>query len=358
MFPRAGRKPFTALTGLRQTIAMKSWHETARVFAELERLHENGETAVLATLVRLEGSSYRRAGAKLLIRLDGSLLGQVSGGCLEEDLRERALKLLAARGAPELVHYDTGADEDVLWGLGLGCNGKLDILIQRCEPAVGAQVRAEIRQRLAGGEAFAIRTVLDGPEAGRVVVGPPFTDEKTGITLDADARVFVDHLEPPPDLLVAGAGDDAIPLVRLAADAGFRVTLVDHRKTHLTESRFPAAARRVAVRPGKAPADLPAHVRSYAVIMTHNAALDAAWAVRVAAGAAPYIGLLGPRARRDEILKALPPESHPRVFGPVGLDIGATGAEQIAVSIVAELLAVDAGRAGGSLRDRATAIHA
>ncbi|HMP77636.1 MAG TPA: XdhC family protein [Kiritimatiellia bacterium] len=337
---------------------MKSWHETSRVFAELERLHEKGESAVLATLVRLEGSSYRRPGAKLLIRADGSLLGQVSGGCLEEDLRERAVKLLAARGAPELVHYDAGADEDVLWGLGLGCNGKLDILLQRCEPAAGAQVRAEIRQRLAGREAFAIRTLLDGPEAGRQVVGPPFTDEKTGIALDDDARAFVDHLEPPPDLLVAGAGDDAIPLVRLAAEAGFRVTVVDHRKTHLTEVRFPAATRRVVARPEKAPGDLPGHVRSYAVIMMHNAALDAAWAARVAAGASPYIGLLGPRARRDELMKALPSEAHARVFGPVGLDIGAEGAEQIAVSIVAELLAIDAGRAGGFLRDRAGAIHA
>ncbi len=336
---------------------MKSWGETERIFREIHALMGAGRACALATLVRLEGSGYRRPGAKLLIRDDGSPAGQVSGGCLESDLRERAQRLLSARGAPELVHYDTGGNEDTLWGLGLGCNGKLDIFLQRIAPDDPVEQLPALLARLSGDEAFALSTPLEGPGAGRIAPGPPLPVGQTGIAAESGVPMFVDHLAPPPDVVVVGAGDDAMPLVRLAARAGFRVTLVDHRAAYATAARFPDAASLVVARPGSAGLEAPGGARTYAVVMNHALALDKAWALHFAATAAPYIGLLGPAKRRDEILAALPPEGRARVYGPIGLDIGAEGAEQIAIGIVAEILALDAGRAAGFLRGSSGPLH-
>ncbi len=336
---------------------MKTWRETSAVFAEIGRLHAAGQPVALATLIRIEGSSYRRIGARLLIRTDGSILGQVSGGCLEADLRERALRMLAEGGAPEVVRYDTGNDENQVWGLGMGCNGRLDVFLQTIAPP-SEPVLAEIRSRFDASESFAIRTVLDGPDAGEILVGPPFTDEKSGIVADGPHRTFVHHLDPPPDLVVVGAGENAAPLVRFAADVGFRVMVVDHREAALSPAVFPAAHRLIRARPEAPPPELPNRVNMYVVLMTHTFDLDRGWLQHFIGTAAPYIGLLGHRARRDELLAGLAPESRARVYGPVGLDIGAEGAEQIAISIIAEILSLVAGRTAGFLRDRTAPIHA
>lgn len=335
---------------------MKTWRETMRVFDEVARLHGAGRGAVLATLVRLEGSSYRRPGAKLLVRDDGSLLGNVSGGCLENDLRERALALLRA-GGTAAVHYDTGEDESVVWGLGLGCNGRIDIFLQACGPRAQDGVIAEIRRRLDGNAPFVLRTEIDGPRAGAWSLHDAGPGQRTGFSGEEGARGFLDVLEPPADLVVVGAGDDAVPLVRIAVEAGFRVTVVDHRAAYLRADLFPGARRLVCARPDDAAPEIPSHARAFVVVKNHAIAHDKAWARRFAATEAPYIGLLGPKARRDDILASLAPAQRARAFGPIGLDLGAEGAEQIALSIVAEALALQAGRAGGHLRDRAAPIH-
>lgn len=336
---------------------MKTWRETNAVFSEAARVLHEGESVAIATLIRIEGSSYRRVGARLLIRRDGFILGQVSGGCLEADLRERAMRMIAEEGEPEVVRYDTGADENVVWGLGMGCNGRLDVFLQVLSPPEDPVI-ARIRERFAGIDSFAIRTMLDGPEAGRMLVGPPFTDEKSGIVIDDGERMFVHHLDAPPHLVVVGAGEDAIPLVRIAADVGFRVTVVDHREAALSAANFPTARKLIHARPDAVPADVPGNIQTYAVLKTHNFELDRDWLAHFARTGAPYIGLLGPRSRRDKLASELPLEAQARVFGPVGLDIGAEGAEQIAISILAEILALESGRTAGFLRDRATPIHA
>jgi xanthine dehydrogenase accessory factor len=324
---------------------MKIWNETAWVYGELAQRLARGETAAVATLIRLEGSSYRRPGAKLLIAQDGTLVGNVSGGCLEEDLRERGRRVQQT-GRPERVHYDTGSDENVVWGLGLGCDGRLDLWLQPFRPGDQAEVVAALLERLRGRTPFFLK--LSMPE-GRLEL--PVAGEAAG-------EDFVEHLEPPADLVVVGAGEDARPVVRLAAEAGFRVTVVDHRSAFLTPERFPAAQRLVAARPEKGLGDLPAHGQTLVILMTHAVALDRAWARLWADTSVSYIGLLGPQARRAEITRHLPPASLPRVYGPVGLDLGAEGAEQIALSILAEALAVRAGRDGGHLRARTAPLHA
>ena len=303
---------------------MTSWREAEQVFAEMERLRAAGRRCALATLTRTRGSAYRRAGARLLIRDDGTWLGNVSGGCLEADLRERALRAMQT-GRPETVHYVTGGDTDVAWGLGLGCNGELELHL---EPGPHGGTGDVLRQ-------------LRGEEPVKIRAGD-----------------FEQTLEPPPHVLVAGAGDDAVPLVRLAAESGFRVWVLDHRRDWLRRELFPEAWRVCASRPESPPADLPRGARALAVVKNHHLELDRAWALRFAEAGVRYLGLLGPRARREEILKSLPAAARAAVFGPAGLDIGAEGPEQIALCIVAELLAVIAGRGGGFLRDRAAPLHA
>ncbi|MBW7907960.1 MAG: XdhC family protein [Kiritimatiellae bacterium] len=337
---------------------MKSWQETTRVFTEIKRLFDAGESVALSTLVKIEGSSYRRPGAKLLIRADGSMLGQVSGGCLEVDLRERAQQMLETAAPPTLVHYDTGADDNTLWGLGLGCDGKLDAFLQRLDPKRDAESITHVLKHLLGLEAFAMRTALDGPHSGAIHTGPPTLGGASGIVANDGEREFVDYLEPPPDLVVVGAGDDSIPLVALAAQAGFRVTVVDHRSAHLTHERFPDAQQRVQRRAEAGLAALPQHGHTYVVIKNHAIAIDKAWAALFAETPVPYIGLMGPKSRREDILESLPDAVRPRIYGPAGLDVKAEGGEQIAVSIVAEMLAVHAGREGGFLRQRSGSIHA
>jgi xanthine/CO dehydrogenase XdhC/CoxF family maturation factor len=167
-------------------------------------------------------------------------------------------------------------------------------------------------------------------------------------------RVFAEFLDPPPWLAVIGAGDDAIPLARFAADVGFRVAVIDHRQAFLETHRFPDAKHRICARPDDAVSDVELD-RAYAVIMTHSLNLDTGWVERLVGTAAPSIGLLGPRTRTARILAGV--DGGSRVYGPVGLDLGADGPEQVAVSVLAEVLAVRAGREPRHLRERTEAIH-
>lgn len=324
---------------------MKKWQETERLFERLHTVLSAGGAGVLALVTHIEGSTYRRPGAKLLIEADGRMVGNVSGGCLEADVRENALQVLAD-GASRRIHYDTGEAEDQVWGMGLGCNGKVDIGLLRLDAGHLNEINA-VLQRLKGDQPFVVSYDLT-VGTFQVIDGAPTTS----------AAVFGDRFEPPPTLLICGAGEDALPLAALADTIGFRVVVADHRPAYLTEERFPMARLRVVVRPENSlPDELKLNERTLAVVKTHVLQHDAAWVQGLLASDAPYIGLLGPRDRRDEILKQVDPQHHPRIYGPIGLDVGGEGPEQVALSIVAEALAVWHGRNGASLRQRATPIH-
>jgi xanthine dehydrogenase accessory factor len=357
---------------------MKHWQETYRVFEEIAKLAVAGRPSALAMIVRLEGSAYRQPGAKLLVRDDGTMIGNVSGGCLENDVREMGLKAMRS-GAPQMPHYDTSGNEDIIWGMGVGCNGKVDILVIPFTAA--GDVVQSVRDLLKGDEPFAISAVIAPRErAGRLLVSGrggnlgttgaaaldveaaagaarQLAQRKSGLYICGDVQIFTEVLLPPPDAVIIGAGDDSIPLVRLAADCGFRVTLVDHRPAFLTKERFPDAIRLVPARPEDV-VRLPASANTLVVVKAHILVQDRAWVQRYASTPVPYIGLLGSRSRREEVLGSLTPEQRGRVYGPVGLDLGAEGPEQVAVSIAAELMAVWAKRAPGHLRDRKQSIHA
>jgi xanthine dehydrogenase accessory factor len=438
---------------------MNHWKETAEILSRLIELEATGQRAALATVVDIVGSAYRRPGAKLLIEDGGGTMGSVSGGCLEADVREVAQAVVAS-GVPSLRHYNTG-DEDPVWGLGLGCNGLVDVFVQPATEGPLAALSGRLRQLLAGDSALALATVVadaEPPELGRVLavveaapeaareaparaagkvpgeapreasagaegrelempgaagrapaapelvhgsLGTPELDRqvvarirsllasgRSGVQTIAGRRVFVEALPPPRHLLICGAGDDARPLVAYADDAGFRVTLLDHRPALLAAEWFPQAARRVVARPEDPDLELPPAARSLAVVKTHSLAHDREWVRRLLAAGLPYVGVLGPRGRTDNILRSIAAGDHAdrrdpaepadrgdpadrraggaglgggerdRVFGPVGLDLGADGPRQVALSIVAELLAFTAGREARHLSARREAIHA
>ena len=352
---------------------MKQWQETLQI---LERVERSDQPIALATIVRIEGSSYRRPGAKLLIEDGGPTLGGVSGGCLEADVREVGLAVLRD-GLCRLRHYETGARDDIVWGFGLGCDGTVEILVQPLTEDA-RRVLSRVRELLEGDRRLAVSTVLSGDAAGRVVlVDPDGVGDGATARLDPEvaargkeclargqstqwgedsARVFTEVYEPPPRLVIFGAGDDAMPLTEFASRIGFRVTLVDHRPAYLKPERFPQAAQLVARRPEEGLHDLPFGSETYAVVMTHSLAHDLEWVGHLLGTDVAYVGLLGPRARTDKVLEKVGGEGLDRVFGPVGLDIGADGPEQIALCIVAELLAVRSAREPGHLREREGAV--
>ena len=360
---------------------MKHWHELGQILDRLLRLARAGRPAALAIVTRIRGSAYRRPGAKLLIEGDRSFLGGISGGCLEEDVRQVGLQVLAS-GLPRWLHYETGDDDNRVWGLGLGCDGEVDIAVVPISTEVALGTWARVRELLDGDAPFALSTVVeDGGRTGVVVVGASGrlagrlddaaadaeVDTVAGAALrarssslhPAGARtVFTEILLPPPNLLVCGAGDDARPLVAFAAAVGFRVIVADHRAAYLTAERFPDARKLLSLRPDDESAELPADGRTCAVVMTHALERDSAWVRRLSATDLPYVGVLGPRTRTEKILAELGPRDRERIFGPVGLDLGADGPEQVALSILAEVLAVVSGREPRHLRERAVSVHA
>src|SRR5207253_1980895 len=280
---------------------VKHWAETAAILDRLSELAARGSRAVLATVIRISGSAYRRPGAKLLIEEDGITQGGVSGGCLESDVRAHALRILGG-AEHRMLHYDTGSDEETLWGLGLGCEGAVDVYLQRIDGGFMDGPGKQMRELLAAGVPFAAITFLHGRSEGKTLVfargelagssGAPDVDrelsERAGPLLEGDGgadvveaghAAFVDVLRPPPRLLIFGAGDDARPLAALAAAAGFEITVVDHRPAYLTAERFPPPLRLSLRRPSEGAAGLPLGIsrKNFAVVQTHSLAHDRDW---------------------------------------------------------------------------------
>jgi xanthine dehydrogenase accessory factor len=296
-------------------------HELDRIRLALDDAAGRGEGAVLATVVSVDGSAYRGAGARMVVRADGSTTGAVSGGCLEGDIVARAAEVLAS-GTPQLVHYDTRSSDDGVFGLGTGCQGVVDV---RLAPIEGDALRAEA-DRLA----------------------------------ELRARNAV-------RLLVCGAGADAIPVVRLAAHMGWLVTVVDHRPSFATAERIPEADRVVCLNAARDDGALAESVDlgrvGAAVVMAHAATHDRAYLhALLDVDTIRYLGVLGPRRRTLELLEdahGVAPGTIPsHVYAPVGLDIGAETPEEIALAIVSEIAAALARKSGESLRDRGGPIHA
>lgn len=334
---------------------MKHWLETRQVLDQLAEWFAEGTPCALATVIRVHGSAYRHEGAKMIVAADGRVVGNVSGGCLEGDVREVALRVIKT-GVSEVREYCGSMDEIAAWDLGVGCEGVVELYIEPVKDAREAE-----RAAMAEEESFSIITSLqDGSR--RVLRGTATLDELAQAASGVqEPGVFVDLLMPPPRLLVVSAGDDARHLAALAASVGFRVVVADRRPGLLTAERFPAPIRLVESDATRLDGRVAMDDASFAVVMTHNFADDTEYLRALLRTPARYIGVLGPRQRTTRILGILRAEGEvdaSRIYGPVGLDIGTDGAEQVALSVVAEMLAVRSGRRPQSLRERSMPIHA
>lgn len=330
---------------------MKDWLETRQVFAQLAAWHAAGVPCALATVVGVRGSAYRHGGAKMCVASDGRSVGNVSGGCLEEDVKEVAQRVMAS-GKAELREYCGTADEVAAWDLGVGCEGVVEVYVEPVRDA-----RVEERGFLEAERPFAVLTDL---ATGARRVRADATQDWVAEIANERGDAFVDILTPPPQLLVVSAGDDARALARLAADVGFRVLVMDRRPGKLTAERFPAPIRLVESDAAQLAARVTLGAEDFAVVMTHNYADDTDYLRALLPTPLRYIGMLGPRQRTARIVERLRgegPLDASRIYGPVGLDIGTDGAEQVAIAVVAELLAVRSGRPARSLRDRTAPIH-
>jgi xanthine/CO dehydrogenase XdhC/CoxF family maturation factor len=355
--------------------------ETERLLDAIRRARAAGEPAALATIVRVKGNAYRREGTRMFVRRDRSYECALSGGCLEPAVAEAAARVIET-GEPAIVAYDLA--DDSVWGLGIGCTGAVDIRIERVENDALTNEWLGVLER---GEAAVLATRLSGA-AGRLVVyergdaSGDIGDPAVRGEIVARARrrladrypasaaetvggteIFFDVATRPPRLVLFGAGYDAAPLARLAWTLGFTVTVVDVRDAFLTPERFPGAAL-VSAHPGEFPAKVRLERDSFAVIMNHHVERDRESLRFALASDADWIGLLGPRSRYDRLLADLAaggvvPDAaaRSRVRNPVGLALGAETPEEVAVSVLGEILAIRRGFEGGFLDGSVRSLH-
>ncbi len=336
-----------------------------RLDTSLELLSERAPAAsssrVLATVVATAGSTYRKPGARMLIMADGSYFGLLSGGCLEADLKLHAREVLEG-GATKAVEYDMRGPDDVLFGIGAGCEGAMRVLIEPSNSGDRATRALAAAGRITAAGAstclICVHQSSDLPlgtystaediaalpaevaSAAQAALAEESSRDVTIARTGAHLRAFVQFLAPPPHLLLCGAGPDAEPVAAAARALGWRVSVVDHRPAYAQPKRFPGAQVKLA--DAAALADSVDLGRCHAaVVMSHHLASDLAYLRVLGAAHDPaYVGLLGPPARRRRIAEELGSAAEglsARLRGPVGLDIGAATPESIALAIVSEV---------------------
>ncbi len=374
----------------------------------LSALKNSSAPFVLATVVKTTGSTYRRAGARALIHSDGSTTGLISGGCLERDLFERAQKVFAD-GMPCVITYDTEKTNDVVWGLGLGCPGKVYILLELIpKNTIPEQITfianvLEQRERAAMATLFSTK-MSDTSKASdissqRVMLTENGTaqhslpDKSLAAQIIADCHIaldteksfpksyskgvleaFIEFIHPPLSLIIFGAGADAVPVVRFAKELGWSVSVVDSRESFLSKAHFPEADALLQSDPGVLPPSLALSPSDFALVMTHNYEQDFHLLTSLLSTPVQYIGLLGPRSKSEMMCRRMREEQKMSdtskvsdilideerlnaVHNPAGLDLGTETPEEIALSIIAEIKAVSAKRKGAPLRTLTTPIH-
>jgi xanthine dehydrogenase accessory factor len=354
------------------------------VLPELDRWKEQGEEIALATLVRVRGSAPRLPGARLCVTRSGRMAGSVSGGCVENDVYERAMQVLDG-GQPVVASY--GIADEMGFAVGLSCGGTIDVLIEPfAEEEVWHSVREAVEQQRPAAVAIglapaaligrklallddartpgAIDALLDEHviAAARAAWRQGAAEVLTFPWRGEEASVFLEVILPPPRLFIVGATHIAIALCRIAKGLGFRVSIIDPRGTYATRERFPEADEILLAEPGKVLGRAGLDVSSHVVILTHDPKFDnpaLACALRADTG---YIGVMGSRGTHGRRAVLLEREGFTeadlrRIRAPIGLDIGARSPEEMALAILAEMVAVRHRRDGRALREKNAPIH-
>jgi xanthine dehydrogenase accessory factor len=379
-------------------------NEVRALVNAFDEANKRGEPCALATVMSVEGSSYRRPGARMLVCEGGASTGTISAGCLESDVIEHAKRVIRT-GEVMLVEYNTASTSDEMaWGLGLGCNGLVRVLVEplapmslyvealrhSCEANACAVSVATVYQHVPSGAAHTAARVptgarlffYEGGQAERENLSnevASLIEDDMRMTARAESsgarvyevaggslKVFVETLLPPVQLVVFGAGHDALPVVELARGLGWQTEVVDPQARPISRSRFAIADRVTLARPEDINSQVKITPRTLTLLMSHNYSHDLVLLSFLLASPARYIGVMGPRKRTERMLSELAASEETsrleeaglaRLYSPAGLDIGANAPADIALSIIAEMRAVLDGRRGGMLRERRGSIH-
>ena len=355
-----------------------------------------GKRTALASVVLLDGSSYRRPGARLLIDDEGQITGAISGGCLEGDALRKALLVIAQQNA-KLVTYDTTDEEDMSFGIQLGCAGIIRVLFEPIDIQSSAHPVNLLKKVITQRQKAVLVTLFSIDPTSKQQMGTCLLLEENGQftgtiplayvekmvmyearkVLASEASLFknfefegqtitafFEFLQPAISLVVVGAGNDAIPVVNIANEMGWEARVVDGRNTHAKPERFTSACQVLVSKPEHVLHHLQIDAQTVFVLMTHNYNYDLAMLQALLERKVSYIGVLGPRKKLDRMLVELADkgmqitaEQLKTIYGPVGLEIGAETAEEIALSIIAEIQSVFSGKKGSSLRDSKNYIH-
>ncbi|MEN9686758.1 MAG: hypothetical protein RLZZ28_2544 [Bacteroidota bacterium] len=355
-----------------------------------------GRSCVLATVVHLTGSSYRMPGARMLILEDGLMIGAISGGCLEGDALKKAL-LTFSEKKTRLVTYDTSDEDDASVGIQLGCEGLIQVLFEYIHAKDPFNPVELLRKAISKRQSVSLVTLFDltnrrneqtgtcllYEQNGEVlsIVHSPFLKDKLELDAkkvlrnrktdffdyadnDKSISACIEFLEPPISLVVVGAGNDAIPMMKIATVLGWEVKVVDGRNTHAKADRFIHACQIVVSKPESVLSKIHIDNRTCFVLMTHNYRYDLQMLKALLHTNVPYIGVLGPKKKLHKMLHECKNEGIDvteamlsRIYGPTGLDIGAETPEEIAASIIAEIQAVFKGKDGAMLKWKNNQIH-
>jgi len=352
-----------------------------------------GRKTALATVVHVEGSSYRRPGARMLVEENGKITGAISGGCLEGDALKKALFAIEQK-QNKLVTYNTLHEDDIEFGVQLGCNGVVHILFEPidsgqennpiailercCQQRKNAVLVTLFSLKNFQGYQYGTCLMFDGKNYFSRVKDKDFETEikaEASIALSKKASfltqykerelsAFIELVQPPISLVIAGAGNDALPLVEIATIMGWQIAIMDGRSTHANRKRFPNVHQVLTGKPSEILKQLSIDERTAIVLMTHNYNYDLAMMEILLRNPITYIGVLGPKKKLDRMMAdleeqglSITDDQRAHIFGPTGLDIGAETAEEIGLSIVSEIKAVFTNREGNSLRDRMDDIH-
>jgi xanthine dehydrogenase accessory factor len=323
---------------------------------DIERWRARGERFALATVVATRRSAPRPVGSKLAVSETGEMAGSVSGGCVENEVYGSAREVLAG-APPQLLSY--GISDDLALSVGLPCGGEIDVFVQEPAPAL----IGELLPLVAEERDAVVLTDLETGEQQLLRDGAELERGRSGLVEREGRRLFADVYGPPPRLLVFGAVDTAEALCRAAKGIGWRTVVADPRAKFATSERIPSADEVIVAWPDEALERVPPDYATAVVVLTHDDRFDVPALTGALESAAFYVGALGSRRnqarRRDLLLEAgVPEESVDRIAGPAGLDIGADTPAETALSILAEILAVRAGRDGGRLKDAPGRIHA
>ena len=370
---------------------MKEIRDIIKAFDEAQRM---GKQTALATVVHVEGSSYRRPGARMLIEDNGQLTGAISGGCLEDDALRKALLVMTEKRS-RLVTYDTMDDDDAKFGVGLGCNGIIQVLIEPIDisnPDNPIQYLKKVNEKRQASALVTLFSLQDrkGPQFGtclllkedgelvqhvQVLKDVLFADANEALinqnssfknyTSDAhNITAFIEVIKPPVSIIIIGAGNDVVPVVNMADILGWETTVVDGRANYAKQERFVSACQVLVAKPENVLEQIAIDEHTVFLLMTHNYNYDMAMLRQLLGKNVAYIGMLGPKKKRERMLNELKEggahfteQQLSVLHSPVGLDIGAETSEEIALSILSEIKAFFANKDVQSLRTIKEVIH-